>query len=113
MALAEATGANGNAQTERARFLSANCFHVSYCENRFMSQQPVLIDGQWRESAAEGSFQAENPATQACLPEKYPISSWADCEAALHAAHRAAQEMKSLSGDALAAFLDHYAANIE
>ena len=54
-----------------------------------MSLEPVLIAGEWRESEKTGTFQAANPASGELLAPLYPISSWADCEAALESAHAA------------------------
>ncbi len=78
-----------------------------------MPNEKVLIDGAWREAAASGTFQAENPATQTPLPQQYPISSWADCDAALTAASRAFVELGSLPAEVPARFLDAFAAAIE
>ncbi|MEM1441332.1 MAG: aldehyde dehydrogenase (NADP(+)) [Verrucomicrobiota bacterium] len=78
-----------------------------------MSIQPVLIDGEWRESSSVGSFSSENPATKEALPEVYPVSSWEDCDAALEAATGAFEEMRSLSGAQIAEFLETFANEIE
>ncbi|MCE9529404.1 MAG: aldehyde dehydrogenase (NADP(+)), partial [Planctomycetales bacterium] len=78
-----------------------------------MPTQPILINGQWRSANDSSTFRAENPATKEPLPEEYPVSTWADCEAALAAAKEAAAEMRSLSGDKIAAFLESFAAKIE
>jgi len=48
--------------------------------------ETVLINGAWRPARSVGAFQAENPATAETLPEQYPISDWADVDAALEAA---------------------------
>jgi len=74
---------------------------------------PVLLAGAWRDSDATGAFQAENPATREPLPERFPVSSWADCDAALKAASAAFEELRSLPGDRIAEFLEGYAAIIE
>jgi 2,5-dioxopentanoate dehydrogenase len=78
-----------------------------------MSLQPILIDGQWRPSRASTAFRADNPATREPLPDEYPISDWADCDAALAAADRAFAEMRGLTGEQLAQFLDAFAIGIE
>ena len=75
--------------------------------------QPVLINGQWRDSAGSDSFQAENPATCELLPDVYPVSSWEDCEAALAAATAAAEALWDLPPTILADFLEAYASRIE
>lgn len=78
-----------------------------------MSNQLVLIAGQWREADAVGTFQAENPATCEKLPEVYPVSSWRDCDEALGAATLAAERLRQLPGESLAAFLEDFAARLE
>jgi alpha-ketoglutaric semialdehyde dehydrogenase len=78
-----------------------------------MPPEPVLIAGQWRASQSSGSFQAENPATQEKLPSEFPISTWADCDAALAAAVNAADELRALPAERLAGFLEAFAARIE
>jgi 2,5-dioxopentanoate dehydrogenase len=78
-----------------------------------MTVQPVLIAGQWRRAQATGTFQADNPATQQPLDDAYPVSSWADVDAALDAAVAAADALAQMSPERIAQFLDLYAANIE
>jgi NADP-dependent aldehyde dehydrogenase len=73
----------------------------------------TLIAGQWRSSKASGTFRAENPATQQQLPEEFPVSSWADCDAALDAASAAFAELNRSGPEPLAEFLDAYASGIE
>ncbi len=78
-----------------------------------MSVLPILIDGQWRDADAVSTFQAENPATCEMLDGEYPVSSWADCDAALSGATRAFDAMRNLPADQIATFLEDYAARIE
>lgn len=78
-----------------------------------MTSRQVLVGAGWRDASACGTFQAENPASQQLLPDVYPISSWADCEAALEAACGAAEDLRALPGERLARFLDRYAERIE
>jgi alpha-ketoglutaric semialdehyde dehydrogenase len=78
-----------------------------------MAVQPVLIDGVWRESQASGTFRAENPATREPLADEYPVSTWADCDAALEAAAKAHGALQTASPEAIAEFLDRFAAGIE
>lgn len=78
-----------------------------------MKIQPVLINGQWRESVSSSSFHAFDPATREPLPGEYPVSSWSDCEAAVAAASEAAREMRRLSGKQIAGFLNAYADRID
>jgi NADP-dependent aldehyde dehydrogenase len=74
-----------------------------------MNMQPVLIDGRWRAAAAAGTFQAENPATREPLADAYPVSSWADVDAALNAATQAADALRAAPGELVARFLEVYA----
>lgn len=78
-----------------------------------MSTEPVLIAGEWRTADATGTFQAENPATKEKLPAVYPVSSWADCDAALDAAASAFEVMRTLPGSRIAEFLEAFAKRIE
>lgn len=75
--------------------------------------QPILIDGQWRQARAAGTFRAENPALRAPLPDEYPISRWQDCDEALAVADRAFAILRALPGERLAEFLEAYAARLE
>jgi len=75
--------------------------------------QPILLAGSWRVSQSAGTFQAEDPATGEKLPEVYPISSWADCDAALTAAAEAQRELARLPATRLAEFLEDFARRIE
>jgi alpha-ketoglutaric semialdehyde dehydrogenase len=74
-----------------------------------MATEPVLIGGKWRPGKETGMIQAVNPANGEKLPHKYPISPWADCDAALSAAAVAAVEIASLSPSTIAQFLESYA----
>jgi len=78
-----------------------------------MSLQPVLIAGQWCAAQAAGTFHAANPATGETLPDEYPISDWADCDAALAAAAQAAETLRTLAPGLLADFLTRYAGHLE
>ena len=75
--------------------------------------EPVLIDGQWRDAKASGTFLAVNPRTTQDIPGDYPISSWDDLDAMLNAAVQAYRVMRLLPAETLAAFLDLYASKIE
>ena len=78
-----------------------------------MANHPVLIAGEWRKAQSRRSFSSENPALGEKLPGEYPISDWADCDAALAAATAAAAVLRTSPPDAIAAFLDAYAGRIE
>ncbi len=78
-----------------------------------MSVQPVLIDGDWRESAGDDTFQAVNPATKQPLTDEFPVSPWSEVEEVLQAADVAFATVRGWSGERFAAFLDAYADAIE
>lgn len=78
-----------------------------------MSTQPILIDGQWRSARAESSFQACDPQNRHLLPEFYPVSLWDDCDEALTAAARAADQLRHLPGERFAQLLETLADKIE
>jgi NADP-dependent aldehyde dehydrogenase len=78
-----------------------------------MTVEPVLIAGAWRPAAAGGTFQAVNPATGEPLPDRFPVSTWEDCEQALQAAVAAADLLRRLPPEQIAAFLEGYATRIE
>ena len=78
-----------------------------------MSMHPVLIAGKWRAAQSSRSFTSENPALGEKLPGEYPISEWADCDAALTAATAAAAVLRASPPDLVAPFLDGYAGRIE
>jgi len=78
-----------------------------------MSLQPILVNGQWRPAAAAGNFRAENPATGVALPEEYPVSGWADCDAALAAAVDAAATLRETPPENIGRFLNRFAERIE
>lgn len=78
-----------------------------------MAIQPVLIGGSWTESAHEGTFQSHNPTNKHALPDEFPISSWADCDAALTAAAAAFRDLRGTAVDRLEQFLNRYAHLLE
>src|SRR5512135_127025 len=78
-----------------------------------MSTQPVLIAGEWRAAKAGGTFHAENPATGEKLNGEFPISAWADCDAALDAAVEAAKVLRKVPPEPVAKFLNQFADRIE
>jgi NADP-dependent aldehyde dehydrogenase len=73
------------------------------------SLQPVLIDGAWRSATATDAYRAVDPATGADRDAAWPVSGWADVDAALDAAVRAADELARLPVEAIARFLERYA----
>ena len=74
---------------------------------------PILIDGNWRQASASGTFSAVDPNTSQTLADTYPISQWSDCEAALDSAARASVQLRATGVEPIAAFLDDYADRIE
>ena len=74
---------------------------------------PVLIAGKWRPANSSGTFRGENPTTSEPIPEEFPISTWADCDAALDAATAAFAAIRTMPAERIAKFLDAYAATIE
>ena len=78
-----------------------------------MPNQPILIAGAWRAATVSANFSAENPATGEKLTEIFPVSTWADCDVALHAAAAAASELRNFSPAQIAAFLTRYAERLE
>jgi NADP-dependent aldehyde dehydrogenase len=77
------------------------------------SVEPVLVAGTWRPAAAADSFRATDPTTGEPRREVWPVSDWADVEAALEAATAAAVELRRLPPARLGEFLDRYAARLE
>lgn len=75
---------------------------------------PVLINGEWRPAAAPaGSFTALNPETGEPLPDRYPVSAWPDLQAAIDAGARAVGGLARSGPDAVASFLEGFAAKLE
>lgn len=75
--------------------------------------EPILLDGVWQQAAASGSFCAHNPATGEALPGDYPVSTWADCDRALEAASAAFESLRQIDTEAISAFLEGFAAELE
>lgn len=79
-----------------------------------MSTHPLLIDGEWRQAENPvDTFQTDNPATGEVLSPEYPVSRFDELEQMLEAGREAARELRSVSPDARANFLDAFADNIE
>ena len=78
-----------------------------------MNVCPVLIAGAWRASEASGTFHAEDPTTGERLADAYPISRWSDLDQALDAAVAAAEQLRTLGPEPIAAFLERFASRIE
>jgi NADP-dependent aldehyde dehydrogenase len=78
-----------------------------------MEVEPILVAGEWRKAAATSTFTAEDPTTGKSLDTVFPVSGWEDCEAALVAAVEAAKELRCVSAERLAEFLELYAGELE
>ena len=78
-----------------------------------MATQKVLIGGEWLSSNASGTFQAEDPKAGVAIPDDYPISSWAECVAALESASCAYEAMRTLPRETISKFLELFADRIE
>lgn len=84
------------------------------CFGNFMSTaNPLLLAGEWRPSGGTATFQAVNPRTGETLPGVYPVSTWEETDAAIHASARAFETVRSWPGERFASFLEAYAAAIE
>jgi 2,5-dioxopentanoate dehydrogenase len=77
------------------------------------SVHPVLINGQWISSAGRDHFEAVNPATREPWGKVFPVSPWSEIEAALIAADKAFQTVRSWLGERFARFLEAYADRVE
>lgn len=73
----------------------------------------VLINGKWQDSQSTGSFVAADPKAGQPLEEQFPVSGWADIDAALAAANSAAPILARIGEDKIANFLETYAAGLE
>jgi len=78
-----------------------------------MTTHQVLIAGAWRAANGAGTFRSENPATGEKLADEFPISAWADCDAALDAAAQAAAALRAVPPATIARFLERFAERTE
>ena len=78
-----------------------------------MSTEQILINNQWQPAQSSKTFHAINPQTKQPLAPEYPVSDWADCDAALDAAVQASTAMAKMPSSKIAAFLDACAQQIE
>ncbi len=85
-------------------------------EEQTLTLQATLIAGQWRPAPAGAvTITALNPTTGQSLPDIYPVSTWAEIDTALTAAHAAQRELAARpdATEALAAFLENFAGRID
>lgn len=76
--------------------------------------EPVLIGGTFRAAKnPRGTFSAREPRRRAELPERYPVSSFEDVEAALSAARDCVTTLGRAAPESIARFLESYAEKIE
>ena len=73
----------------------------------------ILVGGTWRPATVAGTFRALEPATGRPTPDEWPVSAWADVEAALDAAAAVAGELRRLPGVQIGEFLGRYADALE
>lgn len=79
-----------------------------------MSLQPILAGGTWTASQNPvDTFQTRDPASGETLSDRYPVSSFSELERMLEAGRAAGLALRSIGPDAIADFLDGYAARIE
>lgn len=74
---------------------------------------PVLINGAWRDSNADGSFEPSDPGKMEPTGAVYPVSSESEVIEAVEAAAVAAEELERHYPDGVADFLEAYADRIE
>jgi len=75
--------------------------------------QQVLINGQWRASSQSAVFSPTNPTLGEPIALDFPVSQWSDCNDALTAANQAFTQLRTMSPEAIALFLERYASLIE
>lgn len=79
-----------------------------------MPLEPILLDGTWVQSdQPDGTLTATNPSTKEAIPGEFPVSSLAEVERMLAAAQQAVLELRSVSPNQIADFLESYASQIE
>lgn len=78
-----------------------------------MDAPPILVAGTWRSATVSDSFRAFDPTAGRPLDTAWPVSGWADVDAALDAAVAAARDLEALPDDTRATFLGRYAARLE
>jgi alpha-ketoglutaric semialdehyde dehydrogenase len=79
-----------------------------------MSAAQIWLDGSWQvEAKPEGELQSYNPRTGQLLPPRFPISGAATLKALVRAGSAAAEAMRSVPPEQIAAFLERCASNLE
>jgi NADP-dependent aldehyde dehydrogenase len=75
--------------------------------------EKVFINGVFRDPVAASAFRATNPTTGDALERDYPVSEWKDIDDALEVASSCFKELRSMSPEKIAAFLDTFAELIQ
>lgn len=75
--------------------------------------QRVLIAGTWKDSAAVGTFEPDNPSTRKPTGEVYPVSGEAEVMEAVEAAADASEQLRAFYPEGVASFLETFADRIE
>lgn len=79
-----------------------------------MTLEPIWIAGSWQaEPAPQGDLQSYDPRTGAALEPRFPVSGEATLRTALRAGRAAAEELRSVAPERIAAFLERCASNLE
>ncbi|MCE3016011.1 MAG: aldehyde dehydrogenase (NADP(+)) [Pirellula sp.] len=71
--------------------------------------EKIYINGTFRDSVAASSFRASNPSTGEALERDFPVSEWKEIDEALDVASSCFKEMRSMSPEKIATFLDTFA----
>jgi NADP-dependent aldehyde dehydrogenase len=79
-----------------------------------MIMEAILINGKWEtpENSAN-TFKAVNPIEKISLSPIYPVSDSSDVDRVINAGKKAADELRNISNDRLATFIEKFADNIE
>jgi NADP-dependent aldehyde dehydrogenase len=75
--------------------------------------EPILVAGAWKPATTTATYRAIDPSSGTDREAVWPVSTWADVDAALEAATVAARELAAMPPARLAAFLERYAARLE
>jgi 2,5-dioxopentanoate dehydrogenase len=82
-------------------------------EEHEMELQPILVNGEWIPAKAVSTFTASNPSTGQRGSVTFPVSDWSDCDRALKSSAEAAKQLRSVSPELIANFLEGYASRVE
>ena len=68
--------------------------------------EPILVAGAWKPATTTATYRAIDPSSGTDREAVWPVSTWADVDAALEAATVAARELAAMPPARLAAFLE-------